>query len=435
MLPTRHAHAALLAFAFLLAATIGPAAAAEPNVLTEQQAADGWISLFDGKTLYGWEPTSDADWKVERDAIRVGKGQGGFLMTTSDFADYELHVEFQCPDTTNSGIFLRTPLKPTDPASDCFELNIAPKENPFPTGSLVSRKKWEAGALAANLSTPPPLIGSTSKPGGAAGSRVIDANFGWHAFDARLMGSKITIWLDGKQLYAFEDSGRLARGRIALQYREGPVSFRNIRLRPVGLKSMLNGKDLAGWSASRAEASKFELNSGGELVVTGGRGQLETEAKYGDFIMQWDTFVDGDGLNSGVFFRSIPGDFLNGYECQISNAVVDNDPTKPQDAGTGAIYRRTIARRVVAKDRQWFTTTLVATGPHIAVWVSGQQVTDWTDDRPPHENPRNGLRLAPGTIALQGHDPTTNLRFKNLKIAELPEKTNHDDTTSTTKKE
>ena len=64
--------------------------------------------------------------------------------------------------------------------------------------------------------------------------------------------------------------------------------------------------------------------------------------------------------------------------------------------------------------------TLVPTGPHVAVWVNGYQVTDWTDDRPEHENPRNGLRTKPGTIALQGHDPTTNLRFRNLKIAELP---------------
>jgi hypothetical protein len=74
----------------------------------------------------------------------------------------------------------------------------------------------------------------------------------------------------------------------------------------------------------------------------------------------------------------------------------------------------------VSKDHEWFTKTIVATGPHIAVWVNGEQVTDWTDERPPHDNPRNGQRLKAGTISLQGHDPTTNLRFRNLRIAELP---------------
>jgi hypothetical protein len=47
-------------------------------------------------------------------------------------------------------------------------------------------------------------------------------------------------------------------------------------------------------------------------------------------------------------------------------------------------------------------------------------VADWTDARPANENPRQGKRLAAGTITLQGHDPTTNLLFRNLRIAELP---------------
>ena len=36
-----------------------------------------------------------------------------------------LKVDFRNPKGTNSGIFLRTPAEPKDPASDCYELNIA----------------------------------------------------------------------------------------------------------------------------------------------------------------------------------------------------------------------------------------------------------------------------------------------------------------------
>jgi hypothetical protein len=161
-------------------------------------------------------------------------------------------------------------------------------------------------------------------------------------------------------------------------------------------------------------------------------GQLESDATYGDFTMQFDTRVDGDGLNSGIFFRCIPREYMNGYECQISNKIEGGDPTKPTDFGTGAIYRRIPARRVNARDHEWFTTTIVATGPHMAVWVNGLQVTDWTDPRPPHDNPRNGLRTAAGTISLQGHDPTTDIRFRNMRIGELPGNTNHDGTKDTT---
>ena len=72
----------------------------------------------------------------------------------------------------------------------------------------------------------------------------------------------------------------------------------------------------------------------------------------------------------------------------------------------------------MADDFQWFPMTLHADGPHMAVWVNGYQVSDWTDDaQARHDNPRKGLRLEAGTIQLQGHDPTTDLSFRNLRIA------------------
>jgi len=59
-------------------------------------------------------------------------------------------------------------------------------------------------------------------------------------------------------------------------------------------------------------------------------------------------------------------------------------------------------------------------GRHMAAWVNGVQVSDWVDTRPPDDNPRKGLRLEAGTIQLQGHDPTTDLSFRSLRIREIP---------------
>src|SRR5690606_40013127 len=98
-------------------------------------------------------------------------------------------------------------------------------------------------------------------------------------------------------------------------------------------------------------------------------------------------------LNSGIFFRCIPGETMNGYEAQIHNGFHDGDRTRPIDCGTGGIFRRQDARVVAANDQQWFAMTLVAQGRHMAVWVNGLQVTDWTDTRDQDPNPRNGLRL------------------------------------------
>jgi hypothetical protein len=385
---------------------MSPAHGAE--VITPAQSAEGWIALFDGETLFGWKPTSDANWRVEDGAIHVDAGKEGWLMTTSEFADYELHVEFKATPKTNSGVFLRTSLDPKDPTKDCYEVNIAPRDNPFPTSRVVGRKGKQSLRL--------PMV--FPKVSGRAPIDPWDGE--WHSFDIKVYGVDVIVRIDGMGAAHIEE-GVPPIGHIGLQFKEGLVSFRNVRLKPLIKNSVFNGSDISEWKTELAGTSEFKVTPKNEIAVKNGPGQLETRNAFGDFIMQLDCKVNGDGLNSGIFFRCIPDDKLMGYESQIHNGMKDGNPTQPADAGTGAIYRRTVARRIVAKDHEWFTKTIVADGPHIAVWVNGIQVTDWTDERPEDENPRKGLRTKAGTVAIQGHDPTTDLLFKNLKITELAE--------------
>jgi hypothetical protein len=158
----------------------------------------------------------------------------------------------------------------------------------------------------------------------------------------------------------------------------------------------------------------------GWLNVKNGNGDLQTEAAYGDFTLQLDIISNGKHLNSGVFFRALAGQFWSGYESQIRNQWQGEDRTKPVDYGTGGIYNRQPARRVVSSDGEWLTKTVVAHGPHMAVWINGIQVSDFTDTRAPNENARQGYRAQPGVISLQGHDPTTDLSFRRIRIAEMP---------------
>ena len=195
-----------------------------------------------------------------------------------------------------------------------------------------------------------------------------------------------------------------------------------MKLKPLGTKSLFNAKDLAGWKTFPDMASKFTVTDEGWLNVKDGKGMLETEGQYEDFTLQLECFVNGKKLNSGIFFRCIPGDTMNGYECQIQNGFKDDDRSKPEDCGTGGFFRRQDARKVVADDFKWFHMTLHADDKHMAAWVNGYQVSDWSDTRKPDPNPRRGLRLEAGTIQIQGHDPTTDLSFRNLQIAETPKR-------------
>lgn len=376
------------------------ATSAEPAALLPVDLLQqGWIQLFDGQTLFGWQAGSEVNWRVEEGAIVADRGEMGVLYTTTQFSNYELQLEFATEADTNSGIFIHTSAHPVDPESDCYEVNIAPWDNPFPTGSVVD--VWK-------------------RPNAPS---VPQAK--WRTYSIRVQGDVLELALDGEPYTSVPASvglHSLRRGRIGLQFNHGRIAFRNIRLRPLGQSPIFNGRDLAGWSTERAEKSRFEVTDAGELRVLNGRGQIETNEIFGDFVLQLECYVNGKDLNSGIFFRCIPGDFMMGYESQIHNGLIDNDPTQPLDCGTGGIFRRQNARRIVTKDYAWFHKTLVADGSHVATWVNGYQVCDWTDTRPQHENPRKGLRVEPGTLAIQGHDPTTDLRFRNLQISELSQR-------------
>jgi hypothetical protein len=200
----------------------------------------------------------------------------------------------------------------------------------------------------------------------------------------------------------------------------GKLRVHRVDLLPRGMEPIFNGKDLSGWNVLEGGESVYSVTDEGYLNVKNGRGDIQTEGQYDDFTLQLDVFSNGEHLNSGIFLRAIPGQFWSGYESQIRNEYEGDDRTRPVDYGTGAIYRRQAARKVVADDFEWFTKTIVAHGNHFAVWVDGYQVTDWTDDRPAADNGRNGYKAAPGVISIQGHDPTTDLSFRNLRIAELP---------------
>ena len=361
--------------------------------LSREQLEDGWIQLFDGRTLFGWTANSGGDWSVVDGVIRAGKGKPGLLLTTVPFADYELRCDFRLEKGGNSGVFLRTVPGPKDPGRDCYELNICDSHKDFPTGCLVARHKIEKS---------PAVEGE------------------WHTFAVRMVGHRIVVRLDDKPLVDFTDKSEFPRdrGRIGLQMNGGRIEFRNVLLKPLGTKPLFDGKSLAGWRVVPGSKSKFTVEER-TIRVTDGPGFLETTSSRGDFILQAEARTNGTNLNSGIFFRAEPGTAKapsNGYELQIHNGTKGGDRSRPANAGTGAIFRRNTARFVVSRDHEWAALTLLAAGPRFAVWVNGLQVTDWLDERKPHANPRRGLRLEAGHISLQGHDPTTDLAFRNLRV-------------------
>jgi hypothetical protein len=360
---------ALSAAALLFAAAPALADDTKPPVLTEKEIADGWLMFFDGETTFGWKIDGEA--KVKDGVLLLGGGQKTTTATPgTGFAAYDMRLE-----TSGSAMVV---FKSAN-GSSRFTLTNQPC-----VADLAVRLDPAGGGVVVNTSVGPDRVAK--------------------------MGVGVTS-SDPSQLQIEVPAGQTLQVKVA-------------RLKPVGLAPIFNGKDLTGWKAFPGDRykSKFDVTPAGELHVTNGPGDLQTEKQYANFVLQLECKTNGKALNSGVFFRCVPGQYQNGYEAQIQNAYKDNDRTKPADFGTGAIYRRVPARKVVSNDNEWFTMTVVADGRHVATWVNGYQAVDWTDDRPADDNPRKGSKTAAGHLSIQGHDPTTDLLFRNIRIAELPEK-------------
>ena len=89
-----------------------------PTTASAAPAADRWIDLFDGKTLNGWVHMNGAHRFTVEDGAIVGRtvessaSMNSFLCSLQEFDDFELELETAIDPVTNSGIQIRTQVRP-----------------------------------------------------------------------------------------------------------------------------------------------------------------------------------------------------------------------------------------------------------------------------------------------------------------------------------
>jgi len=374
--------------------------------------------LFDGESTYGWRVHDGAHISAAGGVLKLAAGKSGWAATNAQFADFVLVAQYRSA------------------GESLLALRVGP-DGPAATGAIRCK--------------------------------LADTGGRWQTLKLRLARGQFSVEKDGKPAGEPKPIPQARPvGSIALAG-PGRLELKTLKLLPLGAEPIFNGKDLKGWRVHPRSRSIYSVTPNGCINVRNGPGDLQTDRQWADFILQLDIFVNGDHLNSGIFFRSLPGQFWMGYESQIRNEWVTevvlkngtrlfgsctrkNDHLeltvlaangkrvrrrreriatseveeliehrdKPIDFGTGGIYGRVPARKVVSNDREWFTMTVLAVGNYMSVWVNGYQVSQFRDTRPPSENARRGCKTTPGAISIQGHDPTTDLSFRNIRIVELP---------------
>jgi len=101
---------------------------------------DGWVSLFDGKTLSGWTKVEgrrgDSKWEVVDGAI-VGSGQSSMLYSPKgEYKNFRFRAELKINDHGNSGMYFRCPVADGD-FSKGYEAQVdSTHSDPIRTGSI-----------------------------------------------------------------------------------------------------------------------------------------------------------------------------------------------------------------------------------------------------------------------------------------------------------
>ncbi len=182
-----------------------------------------------------------------------------------------------------------------------------------------------------------------------------------------------------------------------------------------GWVALFDGKSLDGWSASEhKEACRVE---NGVLAVGGARSHLfysgpVDDHDFQDFELKLEVMAT-PGSNSGVFFHTAYQETdwpAQGHEAQVNNSQEDW-------RRTGSLYGVKDVRETPVGDNEWFEYHIIVRGNQVTFKVNGETVNEYTETADgPHLVERPGRKLSHGTIALQAHDPSSLVYYRNIRI-------------------
>jgi hypothetical protein len=191
--------------------------------------------------------------------------------------------------------------------------------------------------------------------------------------------------------------------------------------------SLFDGKTLEGWKASENQGS-FRVEDG--VIVAGGqRSHLfymgrEGNARFRNFEFQAEVMTT-PGSNSGIYFHTEyqqTGWPSKGYECQVFNSARDPNASYVEHKMTGSLYAIRNTWKAPARDNEWFRYRIRVEGKTIRIWINDALIVDYTEPETPFRPAdMRGRVLSSGTFALQGHDPQSVVRFRNLRVMPLPD--------------
>ena len=193
-------------------------------------AQDGWISLFDGKTMAGWKVGGDQTSFQLKDGALVAHGPVAHAfydgkVSNHDFKNFELMVDVMAAPNSNGGVYFHTEFQDAGFPKKGFEVQV---------NNTYVRDLVKSGSLY------------HVKDVGEAEIKDITKDNEWFTEHIIVQGDTVTIKLNGKEVVKWtqpadwnggrEGPGRtLTHGTIALQGHDpnSTVHYKNIRIKPL----------------------------------------------------------------------------------------------------------------------------------------------------------------------------------------------------------
>ncbi len=225
-----------------------PLATAADDETEAKPAADGegFVPIFDGRTLEGWReiPAGDTKaWEVKDGAI-VGdgnKGLGYLVYKNHELADFELKLSYRFPGKGNSGISVRARVDKTGRRefqsyhADLGHLGIGKQVNgawDFHTPGRKEHSCFRGNRLVIDRNDQP----TVTRIDGAVTPADISKG-GWNEAHLIVKGNNFKFFINGKPASEFTEhlpeGKRLHKGMIQLQLHDPGmiVHFQDLRLK------------------------------------------------------------------------------------------------------------------------------------------------------------------------------------------------------------
>lgn len=406
---------------------------------------EGFVALFDGKTLNGWhgmphfdprdlakltpdarekqiaEWTADAKkhWSVQNGDL-VNDGEGAYLATDKDYGDIELLIDYKTVPKADSGIYLR--------GTPQVQIWDSTKEG----------GKWEIGADKGSGG----LWNSTPGAAGKDPLVLADKPLGeWNHFRIIQTGAKTTVYLNDKLVVDraimenFWDRKQplFAKGPIQLQTHGGEIRWKNIFVRELsdkesnaaligktndGFTDLFDGKTLARWAGATAN---YEVVDGAIRCKAGQGGVLYHEKPVGDFVARV-TFRLPPGGNNGLAIR-YPGEGDAAYSGMTELQILDDTSDKYANLDPrqyhGSVYGMVAAKRGYLRPvGEWNFEEVTVKGSTIKVELNGSVILDAdlsTVSDHMANSPHPGKTLKAGFFGFAGHGDPVEFRAVSIK--------------------